>query len=85
VEQRSRVQAKVNFFACVKSLGYGEEVVCCLELTRKSQFPNATSLQTGDGDRDRGAVPGEAIFVKDRIVSVRTAKAEGSTGWVWSS
>jgi hypothetical protein len=84
-ERRSRVRAKVNFFACVRTEAFGQEVVQCIDMSRggvsfRSQhcYEKGTRLQI--------AVPfaaevkeAPAIFVQGRIAQRRAI----GTGEMW--
>jgi hypothetical protein len=71
----------VNFFACVKSEGYGEEIVRCIDMARGGVSfwtPNRYEVDT----KIEIAVPfspeersAPAIFVKARIANVRVLEA----------
>src|SRR3974390_2098806 len=77
VDRRSRVRAKVNFFACVRSEQFGEEVVPCIDMSRggvsfrgRKPYEKDMKIQI--------AVPfaaevreAPAIFVQGRVAHVR--------------
>jgi hypothetical protein len=77
VERRRRARAKVNFFACVKTLQFGLDVVTCLDMSKggvgfrsRNQYKQEMRIQI--------AVPyspevkdAPAIFVSGRIANVR--------------
>jgi PilZ domain len=76
-DRRDRVRAKVNFFACVRSEAFGDEVVTCIDMSRgglgfktNNTYPDAMLV--------RIAVPfspenkeAPAIYVTARIAHVR--------------
>lgn len=75
-DRRNKVRAKVNFFACVRSEKYGEEIVKCLDMSR-----GGVSFRSGKeflrGMMVKIAVPfspeekqAPAIFVRGRITNV---------------
>ena len=78
-DRRQRTRAKVNYFACVRSALFGDEVVTCIDMSRgglafwtKNQYGISTQLSI--------AVPfspetpkGPAIFVEARVVNVAEA------------
>jgi hypothetical protein len=77
MERRTRTRAKVNFFACVRSEGYGEEIVRCIDMGRGGvsfRTPNRYEVDTNIeiavpfSPEERSA---PAIFVKGRIANVR--------------
>src|ERR1700757_3842408 len=82
-ERRGRVRAKVNFFACVRSDAFGEEVVPCIDMARggvsfRSRNPYERGMMI------QIAVPysaeerkAPAIFVKGRIANVKVMEFEG--------
>ena len=77
IERRTRVRAKVNFFACVRTDRFGDDVVQCLDMSRggvsfrgRLLYEKGMSIQI--------AVPyspeareAPALFVKGRIAYVR--------------
>lgn len=77
VERRSRVRAKVNFFACVRSEAFHEEIVTCIDMARcgvSFRSPHCYEKETLISI----AVPfaaeareAPAIFVRGRIANVR--------------
>jgi len=85
VERRSRVRAKVNFFACVRSEAFGEDVVMCIDMAK-----GGVSFKSGNcyekearitiavpfAAEERGA---PAIFVRGRIANVK--KIGGGEMW----
>jgi PilZ domain len=82
-ERRQRVRAKVNFFACVRTEAYGDDVVKCLDMSRGG-LSFKTSKVYGRGDLVRIAVPfspedreAPAIFVAGQIVNARETGADG--------
>jgi len=85
VDRRSRVRAKVNFFACVRSEIFEEEIVMCIDMSRggvsfrsKNCYVKGINIQI--------AVPfspeareAPAIFVRGRIAHVK----EMGSGGMW--
>jgi hypothetical protein len=83
VNRRERVRAKVNYFACVRSAGFGDDIVVCLDMSRgglcfKSQhcYQKSTVVQI--------AVPfspesreSPAIFVPAQIAHVEEIPGQG--------
>ncbi len=77
VERRGRVRAKVNFFACVRSEEFGQDLVTCIDMSRGGvSFRSKNAYATGM--RVQIAVPysseakeAPAIFVRGRITNVR--------------
>lgn len=75
-DRRGRVRAKVNYFACVRSEAFGDDVVRCIDMSRgglgfRTKNPYAVSTEV------RVAVPfspgspnAPTIFVAARIVNV---------------
>jgi hypothetical protein len=82
-ERRARVRAKVNFFACLRSEPFGDEVVQCIDMARGGvSFRSRNPYE--QGMIVQIAVPysaeerkAPAIFVKARIANVRAMEAEG--------
>jgi hypothetical protein len=76
-ERRSRRRAKVNFFACIRTESFLEEVVQCIDMSRGGvSFRSRNSYEKGM--RLEIAVPyaaevkeAPAIFVRGRIAHVR--------------
>lgn len=76
IERRARVRAKVNFFACVRSEQFGDDVVPCIDMSRGGvAFRSGHPYQKGV--ELRLAVPFSpeakdvpAIFVRGRITNV---------------
>jgi PilZ domain-containing protein len=76
-ERRSRVRAKVNFFACVRTETFGEDIVMCIDMSRGGvSFRSKHAYQKEMGVSI--AVPfspeakeAPAIFVKGRIANVK--------------
>jgi hypothetical protein len=76
-DRRNRVRAKVNYFACVRSAAFGDDVVTCIDMSRgglgfrtKNPYVISTEVQI--------AVPfspespnAPAIFVPARVVNIR--------------
>ena len=82
-ERRSRTRAKVNFFACVRSDAFGEEVVTCLDMAKggvgfktRNQYEKDAIIQIAVpyAAEERQA---PAIFVNGRIANVRPMEIEG--------
>ena len=82
-ERRARVRAKVNFFACVRSDAFGEEVVPCIDMARGGvSFRSRNPYEQGTiiaiavpySAEERKA---PAIFVKGRIANVKVLEFEG--------
>lgn len=76
-ERRARVRAKVNFFACVVSEEFGEDVVTCLDMS-KGGVSFRAKREYAKEMRVTIAVPyapeareAPAIFVKGRIANVK--------------
>lgn len=76
-ERRARVRAKVNFFACVRTEEFGEDVVTCIDMSKGGvSFRSRNEYQ-----KDRAvliAVPFSAevkdapsIFVRGRVANVK--------------
>jgi len=76
-ERRSRIRAKVNFFACVRTDGFGNDIVRCIDMSR-----GGVSFRSEHGYTNEMvveiAVPfsaevreAPAIFVRGRIANVR--------------
>jgi len=83
-ERRARVRAKVNFFACVASREFGEDVVTCMDMS-KGGVGFHTKNQYAKEMRVTIAVPyapeakeAPAIFVNGRIANVNVL--EGGVG-----
>jgi hypothetical protein len=81
-ERRQRVRAKVNFFACVRTEAFGDDVVKCLDMSRGG-LSFRTSKFYARGDLVRIAVPfspedrdAPAIFVAGQVVNVRESGAD---------
>jgi hypothetical protein len=82
-ERRSRVRAKVNFSACVRSQEFGDDIVRCIDMSRggvsfRSQNAYQKNMEV------RLAVPfspdareAPAIFVKGRIANIKRLADEG--------
>jgi len=76
-DRRDRVRAKVNFFACVRSEAYGDEVVTCIDMSRgglgfksKNSYAEATQVRIAvPFSPENKDVP--TIFVPARIAHVR--------------
>ena len=77
IERRTRVRAKVNFFACVRTERFGDDVVHCIDMSR-----GGVSFRSGKLYEKEMAVQiavpfapetreGLAFFVKARIANVR--------------
>ncbi|MGB7434522.1 MAG: PilZ domain-containing protein [Candidatus Acidiferrum sp.] len=85
VERRNRIRAKVNFFACVRSEQFGEDIVTCIDMSRDGvSFRSGKAYQKGM--ELQIAVPfspeareAPAIFVNARIANVR--EMPGGTMW----
>ncbi|HTP68799.1 MAG TPA: PilZ domain-containing protein [Dongiaceae bacterium] len=84
VDRRSRIRVKVNFFACVRSEQFGEEVVPCVDMSKGGVSFRARQRYEKDM-KVQVAVPfaaeereAPAIFVRARIAH---ARAEGNGGW----
>ena len=75
-ERRSRTRAKVNFFACVRSKEFGDDVVACIDMSRGGlSFRSKNSYQKSAQvllavPFSPGAKDASAIFVKGRIANV---------------
>jgi len=76
-ERRARVRAKVDFFACVVSAEFGEDVVTCVDMS-KGGVSFRTKKEYAKEMRVTIAVPYApeakevpAIFVKGRVANVR--------------
>jgi len=76
-ERRGRVRAKVNFFACVRTEEFGEDIVPCIDMSRGGvSFRSKTCY--AKGTKVQIAVPfsaevkeAPAIFVRGRIANVK--------------
>lgn len=82
-ERRSRTRAKVNFFACVRSDAFPEEIVTCIDMARGGVSFKSQNCHRKDSVIQI-AVPfaaeekkAPAIFVKGRIANVRFLEMEG--------
>jgi len=80
-ERRSRVRAKVNFFACVRSEEFGEDIVPCIDMSRGG-VSFRTTHPYSKGMRIRVAVPFSpearetpTIFVNGKIA--HTSEKDG--------
>ena len=76
-ERRSRVRAKVNFFACVRSEMFEEEIVMCIDMSRggvsfrsKNCHVKETLIQIAVPFSPE-AQKAPAIFVRGRIAHVK--------------
>jgi len=83
-ERRARARVKVNFFACVVSREFGEDVVTCVDMSKggvsfrtKKEYAKEMSV-TIAVPYAAGAKEAPAIFVKGRIANV---KAVGEGMW----
>lgn len=82
-ERRPRVRAKVNFFACVKTDAFGDDIVTCIDMSRGGvSFRSRTLYQQGMAVLI--AVPfspevrdAPAIFVRGRIANVKEMASVG--------
>jgi len=82
-DRRGRVRAKVNYFACVKSAAFGQDVVMCIDMSRGGlgfRTKNAYLVST----EVTVAVPfspespnAPAIFVPARVVNIRETPESG--------
>lgn len=82
-DRRGRVRAKVNYFACVKSAAFGQDVVMCIDMSRGGlgfRTKNAYLVST----EVTIAVPfspespnAPAIFVPARVVNIRELPESG--------
>ncbi len=88
VNRRSRVRAKVNCFACVKTEKFGEEIVKCIDMSRggvsfrsKNAFAKGMKLQIAVSfSPEQKQAP--AIFVRGQVAKVMTWGEEcGGAGW----
>ncbi|HXX13897.1 MAG TPA: PilZ domain-containing protein [Candidatus Eremiobacteraceae bacterium] len=76
IERRARVRAKVNFFACVRSEQFGDDIVSCIDMSRGGvAFRSRHPYQKGDELRLAVPFSPEAkdvptIFVRGRITNV---------------
>jgi hypothetical protein len=85
VDRRERMRAKVNFFACVRTEKFGEDLVTCIDMSRGGvSFRSKNCYEKGQ--RVRIAVPfspespeAPAIFVPGRIAYAK----EFAGGEVW--
>jgi hypothetical protein len=85
MERRARVRAKVNFFACVRTETFGEDIVKCIDMSRGGVSIRTRNLyEKGMGLQI--AVPfspeekeSPAIFVRGKIANVR----EIGDGGMW--
>jgi hypothetical protein len=77
VDRRQRVRAKVNFFACLRSKEFGEEIVACIDMSRggvsfrsRNAYAKGMDVQIAvPYAREIKEAP--AIFVQARIANVR--------------
>jgi PilZ domain len=75
--RRTLIRAKVNFFACVRSIRFNEDIVTCIDMSKGGlSFRSKHSYQ--EKDQVQIAVPfspeareAPAIFVRARIVNAR--------------
>lgn len=78
-DRRQRVRAKVNYFACVRSAGFGDDVVACIDMSRGglgfwTKIAYLISNEVKIAVPYSPEVPGApAIFVAARIVNIREA------------
>ena len=82
-ERRARVRAKVNFFACVRTEAFGEDIVNCIDMSRGGVGFRSRNLYE-KGMRLTIAVPfspeaknAPTIFVKGRIAHVEEMAGNG--------
>jgi hypothetical protein len=87
-ERRERVRAKVNFFACVRTETFGDDVVRCIDMSK-----GGVSFKSEHGYEKNArieiAVPfaaevieAPAIFVRGRIANVaEMGRGCGGVGW----
>jgi hypothetical protein len=82
VDRRSRVRAKVNFFACVKTDVFGDDVVRCIDMSKGGVSFRSQHAYTQEMKLEI-AVPfsaevkeAPAIFVRGRIANVREMGGE---------
>jgi len=82
-ERRARVRAKVNFFACVRTEAFGEDIVHCLDMSRGGVSFRSRNVYE-KGMRLTIAVPfspeaknAPTIFVKGRIAHVEEMTGKG--------
>jgi len=76
LERRERVRAKVNYFACVRSEAFGDEIVVCIDMSRGGMsfktknfyLVNITVMIAVPFSPESPQAP--AIFVPARIASV---------------
>jgi hypothetical protein len=86
VDRRSRVRAKVNFFACVKTEAFGTDIVTCIDMSRGGVSFRTRNLYE-KGMELEIAVPfspegkdAPAIFVRGRIRNVKESAGIGRCG-----
>jgi hypothetical protein len=84
-ERRERVRAKVDFFACVRTQGFGDDIVKCIDMSKggvsfKSQRCYEKNMAIEIAVPFAADVKGApAIFVKGRIANV--SEMTGSGMW----
>jgi len=83
VERRTRVRAKVNFFACVRTSAFGDDIVTCIDMSRGGVSFRSSHMYHKEMSVliavpfSPEAKDAPAIFVAGRIAHVR-ALPEGS-------
>jgi PilZ domain len=76
-ERRSRVRAKVNFLACVRSEQFGDDIVPCIDMSRSGISFHSKNAYQKNGQLQvavpfsPGAKDAPAIFVKGRTANVK--------------
>lgn len=83
INRRLRVRAKVNYFACVRSTEFGDDIVVCIDMSRggvcfksRNCYLNSAMIQIAvPFSPESRAAP--AIFVPARIAHVGKISAEG--------
>jgi hypothetical protein len=85
-ERRARVRAKVNFYACVRTEKFGDEIVSCIDMSRgglsfrsRTEYQKAMGLEIAVPFSPEASKGAPAIFVRGRIANVK----EMANGEMW--
>ncbi len=82
-ERRARVRAKVNFFACVKTDAFGDDIVTCIDMSRGGVSFRSRNLYQKEMavliavPFSPEAKDAPAIFVRGRIANVKEIAGMG--------
>ncbi len=82
-DRRGRVRAKVNYFACVQSAAFGQDVVMCIDMSRgglgfRTKNPYLVSTEVTIAVPFSPESPNApAIFVPARVVNIRELPEQG--------